>query len=155
MAEMSERARQFPSHLDPVIKAFKQWAVTEYGLERIDLEYPIPAARLWEPDWIQHMSMKNGIDLDDFIDAYYTALTIHDHARPRRSIGKKLRLRYEVMRRDNFRCQLCGRTAAGDGVKLEVDHRTPQSQGGEDTLENLWLLCWECNSGKSDLSLED
>jgi HNH endonuclease len=154
MAEVSERARIFPSHLDPVIKAFRQWAVTDYGLERIDREYPIPVARLWETDWIQHVTMKNGVDADDFIDAYHAALAIHAYARPRGLMGKKQRLRYEVLRRDGFRCQLCGRTAAHEGVKLEVDHIFPRSKGGEDTLGNLQTLCWDCNSGKSNLLME-
>jgi len=62
------------------------------------------------------------------------------------------RLRFQVLQRDNFRCQLCGRNAS-DGVKLEVDHSHPASQGGADALENLWTLCFDCNRGKSDLDL--
>ena len=59
----------------------------------------------------------------------------------------KLSARFKVMKRDGYSCQICGRTA-DDGVKLEVDHKTPKSQGGNNSLENLWTLCFECNRGK-------
>ena len=58
-------------------------------------------------------------------------------------------LRYEVLKRDHFRCRLCGRTA-DDGVKLHVDHIRPVSKGGKTELDNLRTLCDECNLGKSD-----
>lgn len=58
-------------------------------------------------------------------------------------------LRYEILRRDNFRCQICGSTAQ-DGVKLHVDHIVPVSKGGKTTYSNLRTLCDRCNMGKSD-----
>lgn len=58
-------------------------------------------------------------------------------------------LRYDVLRRDGFRCVLCG-SAASDGVKLEVDHIVPVSKGGRTELSNLRTLCDRCNRGKSD-----
>lgn len=33
-------------------------------------------------------------------------------------------LRYDILKRDGFRCVICGRTA-NDGVKLHVDHIIP------------------------------
>ena len=57
-------------------------------------------------------------------------------------------LRYDILRRDNFRCQICGRTQA-DGVKLEVDHKKPIAKGGKTEPSNLWTLCQDCNRGKS------
>ena len=58
-------------------------------------------------------------------------------------------LRYDIMRRDGFRCQLCGSTAQ-DGVKLHVDHVIPVSKGGKTELPNLRTLCERCNLGKSN-----
>jgi len=58
-------------------------------------------------------------------------------------------LRYEVLRRDGFRCQICGATA-NDGVKLHVDHIFPVSKGGKTELSNLRTLCERCNMGKRD-----
>ena len=63
------------------------------------------------------------------------------------------RLRYQIMRRDGFRCQLCGASQA-DGVKLHVDHIIPISKGGTSDERNLRTLCDRCNLGKGDL-LED
>ena len=60
-------------------------------------------------------------------------------------------LRYDVMRRDGFRCKLCGMTA-NDGVKLHVDHIIAVSKGGKTELSNLRTLCERCNLGKSDKS---
>ena len=56
-------------------------------------------------------------------------------------------LRYDVMQRDGFRCQLCGATAA-DGYKLHVDHIIPVSKGGKTEMGNLRTLCERCNMGK-------
>ncbi len=58
-------------------------------------------------------------------------------------------LRYDVLRRDGFRCVLCG-SSANDGVKLEVDHIFPVSKGGKTELSNLRTLCDRCNRGKRD-----
>lgn len=64
-----------------------------------------------------------------------------------------LRLRFKVMRRDNFKCQYCGKSPATQpGIALNVDHVIPWSEGGETTMENLQTLCAECNLGKSNLS---
>lgn len=63
-----------------------------------------------------------------------------------------LRLRFLVMRRDNFGCRLCGRSPAiTQGVELHVDHIVPWESGGETELENLQTLCSSCNLGKSNL----
>lgn len=56
-------------------------------------------------------------------------------------------LRYDVMHRDNFRCQLCG-ISANDGARLHVDHIIPVSRGGKTEMSNLRTLCEQCNLGK-------
>ena len=57
-----------------------------------------------------------------------------------------IRRRFLVFKRDQFTCVLCGRS--GVGVKLEVDHKNPLSKGGNNTIDNLQTLCFECNRGK-------
>jgi 5-methylcytosine-specific restriction endonuclease McrA len=49
------------------------------------------------------------------------------------------RLRYEILRRDNYACRYCGATAPD--VKLNVDHVIPQSLGGSDKPDNLVTSC--------------
>jgi 5-methylcytosine-specific restriction endonuclease McrA len=62
------------------------------------------------------------------------------------------RLRFIVMRRDNFKCKSCGRSPATDpSIILHVDHIKAWANGGETILENLQTLCSKCNIGKSDL----
>lgn len=46
------------------------------------------------------------------------------------------------------RCAQCGKTPLEDGVKLEVDHKIPQSWGGTDDIDNLQSLCTQCNHDK-------
>lgn len=58
-------------------------------------------------------------------------------------------LRYDVLKRDGFRCRICGATAQ-DGVKLHVDHIIPISKGGKTEMHNLQTLCEKCNLGKSN-----
>ena len=62
------------------------------------------------------------------------------------------RLRFIVMKRDNFKCIKCGRSPAADPkVILHVDHMKAWANGGETILENLQTLCSKCNIGKSNL----
>lgn len=62
------------------------------------------------------------------------------------------RLRFEVLRRDGFRCTYCGRTAA-EGAVLHVDHLIPVASGGPGELGNLVTACADCNLGKSSTGI--
>ena len=63
-----------------------------------------------------------------------------------------LRLRWYVLRCDNFKCCGCGASPAITlGVELHVDHIHPWSKDGETVFENLQTLCSKCNLGKSNL----
>jgi diadenosine tetraphosphate (Ap4A) HIT family hydrolase/5-methylcytosine-specific restriction endonuclease McrA len=57
-------------------------------------------------------------------------------------------LRYDVLKRAEFHCELCGISA--DLKALEVDHILPRNHGGSDDLENLQALCYSCNAMKRD-----
>jgi hypothetical protein len=81
-----------------------------------------------------------------------SALLPKKHQTPR---NINYRLRFLVMRRDNFKCRITGRSPATDPtVVLEVDHIHPWEQGGETVIENLQTLAKEINIGKSNLSME-
>ena len=60
--------------------------------------------------------------------------------------GISLKLRYEILTRDNFKCVLCG-TDAKNSI-LVVDHVVPVVQGGTNDISNLRILCQACNQGK-------
>jgi len=51
------------------------------------------------------------------------------------------RLRQQILRRDGWRCQLCGAMS-----NLEVHHKEFRSQGGPDSEENLITLCNGCHA---------
>jgi len=54
-----------------------------------------------------------------------------------------LKLRYEILKRDGFKCTSCG-----SQDQLEVDHIIPISNGGKTVEGNLQTLCFKCNRGK-------
>lgn len=64
--------------------------------------------------------------------------------------------RYEVLRLNNGRCELCGR-GKRDGVSLHVDHIKPRSKFPQLALElsNLQVLCEDCNMGKGNRCSRD
>lgn len=62
-----------------------------------------------------------------------------------------LRQRFRVMKRDGFKCVLCGASPANNpGIELHIDHIIPWSHGGETVEENLRTLCSNCNLGRSN-----
>lgn len=69
----------------------------------------------------------------------------------REKISKSIR--FEVMKRDKFTCQYCGKSAPD--VILEIDHIVPVTKGGDNTILNLITSCRDCNRGKSDKELSD
>lgn len=69
----------------------------------------------------------------------------------RKTIGPKVR--FEVFKRDSFKCQYCGQSSPD--VVLHVDHIKPVSKGGDNSIVNLITACQGCNSGKSDVELDD
>jgi hypothetical protein len=72
-----------------------------------------------------------------------------DKRRAFRRAAVSKRMRFAILSRDGFRCQLCGKAQA-DGITLEVDHKTSVAKGGASSKDNLWTLCHDCNNGKSD-----
>lgn len=52
-------------------------------------------------------------------------------------------MRYDVFKRDNGRCVECGSTFG-----LQFDHIIPVAMGGATSVENLQLLCSDCNLRK-------
>jgi len=67
----------------------------------------------------------------------------------RETITKKIR--FEVFKRDGFRCVYCG--GEPPKVILEVDHIDPVSKGGSNDINNYVTACFDCNRGKSNIKL--
>lgn len=80
--------------------------------------------------------------MNDFIDKR------KDNPRKRNMSPK---LRFEILRRDGFTCQYCGKT--GTDKELEIDHVVPFSKGGTNDEGNLITACFDCNRGKRDTEI--
>lgn len=62
------------------------------------------------------------------------------------------RQRFDILKRDGFTCQYCGRKPPE--VVLQVDHIFPVDKGGTNDPSNLITSCQPCNAGKSDVLLD-
>lgn len=56
--------------------------------------------------------------------------------------------RKNILARDNFRCQYCGRQFSAN--QLTLDHVVPRSRGGSTSWENVVAACVRCNLRKGD-----
>lgn len=84
---------------------------------------------------------------DDEADFEYFVRGLQVHWPPKPADPKKApipsSLRWEVFKRDDFRCRGCG-----SRDNLRADHIIPESQRGPTELSNLQTLCATCNSRK-------
>lgn len=62
-------------------------------------------------------------------------------------------VRFEVFKRDSFKCQYCG--AVAPDVLLVIDHIKAVAKGGDNDIMNLITACDPCNAGKRDVLLDD
>ena len=110
----------------------------------IDLSYTSPAGR-------NHYSSEYQISTNKIYQIFQLIKEREEHRRSKEYQRNILSssMRYNVLKRNNFRCQICGRSAQ-DGVTLEVDHIIPISKGGKTEYSNLRTLCKDCNRGKSN-----
>jgi hypothetical protein len=77
--------------------------------------------------------------------------------RPRQSHRIAAQMRVQILERDGYTCQICGRGAGdenpldpGRRLRLHIDHIDPS---GASVSQNLRTLCSACNEGRSNLSL--
>lgn len=61
------------------------------------------------------------------------------------------RVRFEVLRRDDYTCRYC----RSRDNELTIDHVVPSSLGGSDAPSNLVAACRDCNAGKASSSPDD
>jgi hypothetical protein len=68
------------------------------------------------------------------------------------------KLRAEVLDRNGFTCQMCGKCPGeidpdtGRKVRLHIGHIKDKSLGGKDELQNLRALCSTCNQGAKNIT---
>jgi len=64
---------------------------------------------------------------------------------------KVLMSRKNILIRDNYQCQYCGRK----NVELTVDHVLPRDRGGKEDWDNLICACVKCNNKKGNRTPEE
>ncbi len=107
-----------------------------------EVSYTSPAGRNNYYDKREY-TIHDVMQILDNVDSYNKSFAERERAKMTTT------LRYSILKRDNFKCLICGR-GSEDGVKLQVDHIIPVSKGGKTVEENLRTLCKDCNRGKSD-----
>lgn len=103
-----------------------------------------------------HKELLNKRDRERFKEKYHNdpdfrAICLERARKYNEGSTKKLKLRFQILKRDDFTCQYCGRKAPD--VILHIDHIHPKSKGGLNKEENYRTACLECNIGKSDCLL--
>jgi HNH endonuclease len=101
---------------------------------------------------LQTACKDNGLFEITFDRLFLTAIHAEDTHGTKTTITRKLR--FEILKRDGYRCQICGAAATDNSnVRLQVDHKRAQSNNGTNHPDNLWTLCADCNIGKGNDAL--
>ena len=116
-------------------------------------EYARRIRELRNEEGMQILSFKDRADLKP--EEY---ILISKKRLPAIARGMSPQLRNEILERNGFTCQRCGATANDPDpfnpdrkLRLHIDHIVPISQGGDDSRENLRVLCSACNAGRGNL----
>jgi hypothetical protein len=145
----------------PRIRDDKFAVIERKQFTRRKLEYPTPMAQITttvkytspkgQNSYSRHLNwdferLQRGLqDARAVREGQSTTAALRQRERSLMTAG----LRMTILRRDNFRCQMCG-AAASDDTVLHIDHIIPVSRDGRTTPENLQTLCQSCNIGKSN-----
>jgi 5-methylcytosine-specific restriction endonuclease McrA len=57
--------------------------------------------------------------------------------------NKRGKLRQQVLKRDKYRCQFCRKKKKDQ--ELQVHHKIPRRDGGQNTIDNLETVCPPCH----------
>ena len=60
-------------------------------------------------------------------------------------------IREYLLEKFHRKCVYCGKT----NIPLEIEHLTPKSRGGSNTVDNLAISCHDCNQKKNNLTAEE
>ncbi len=128
----------------PRAKEMKQ-PLSPISVSRYQKEFAKP----WYEICAEFLSWKSGTSVEEIMrESQLPVGQPHAHSTHR---AISLSLRYEILKKDGFRCTKCGRSPATEiGVELHVDHIVSWANGGETLSDNLQTLCLACNIGKSN-----
>jgi 5-methylcytosine-specific restriction endonuclease McrA len=108
-------------------------------------------------DWndtqgVRHSTSRHFSECAEYCAWAATPAQVRAKPSARKAIPQKLR--FEILERDHFTCQYCGRSRGKHGVVLHVDHKTSVFDKGSNDLENLTTSCSDCNFGKGKKSID-
>jgi hypothetical protein len=145
----------------PRVNEVRFAAIEKKRFDRRKLKYPTPSARVSSTVKYRSPKGQNSYSRSltwDFSQLKH-GLESGQATRARQSTTQALRqrerslmtssLRMTILRRDSYRCRMCG-ASASNGATLHVDHIVPVSRDGRTVPENLQALCEPCNLGKSN-----
>jgi len=145
----------------PRVKEARFASIEKKRFDRRKLPHPTPTARVISTVKYRSPKGQNSYSRSLVWDfgQLKAGLETAQSTRARQSTTQALRqrerslmtsgLRMTILRRDNYRCQMCG-ASASNGATLHVDHIIPVSRDGRTVAENLQALCEPCNLGKSN-----
>jgi len=108
-------------------------------------DFPLPSSeQLSENDLEKRCSIFGHLCPVFFVNEPFT------ETKSLRRIGRYIprHVMLKVVRRDNYRCQMCGKPLRDD--EIEFDHIIPLSKGGSSEEHNIRVVCRECNRKKSN-----
>lgn len=97
------------------------------------------------PDEVQELIDLCDLKINEYIDKRGNQIWEH-RRRNRKAVSGSIR--YNVLKRADGRCELCG--ISKDEKAIEVDHIVPKNLGGADSIDNYQALCYTCNANKRD-----
>jgi len=119
----------------------------------IDLDYSVSPHGTYHTSSVERMELEcrvgkvglggaSKVNSQAWDEIFYRLFRIR--RKRKRTVSSKLR--FQVLRRDGFKCVYCGITASAS--ELHVDHVIPVVDGGSDEPANLVTSCIDCNLGK-------
>jgi len=114
-------------------------------VEKIGQTYSLNGFDSLSPIEVEKLKLELQKKLIEFIESRGDSVWSH---RKKSSGYVSGTIRYEVLKRAKFHCELCGISAQDKA--LEVDHIVPRNCGGSDDISNFQSLCYSCNAMKSD-----
>lgn len=146
-------AESWPKPISPQKSSFYRWLskqadrddpIGDIATDALrDKSFPTNSQTL--PRLERHVLLKGGHE--DALTALREAFA-EFRAKGKLRSGVSPKLRFEIFRNCDYCCQICGRKASLE-LTLEIDHKVPVALGGTNDPDNLWVLCFVCNRGKS------
>ena len=149
--EFLSRDKAQLEYYEAITRAMPGPVLTRRGLvKREGNEYVLPGAETLSRAEVDELVGLCDQKLEEYISSKGAGIWSHRT----KSLGYLSgTLKYEVLKRAQFRCELCG--AGPDERALEVDHIRPRNHGGKDDPDNLQALCYRCNAMKRDRDSTD